>query len=570
MIDVEKEIQKHYPNLQKTPLLNRSITQFISSLAHQKQINDFLQSRAHLSCFDFIDSVLEYFEFDYKISATSLENIPTSGRAVVVANHPLGGLDALVLLKLLGKVRKDIKIVANSFLQRFEALHPLMLEVDNFQKRQSKRSINNIYEALNKDMLVVIFPSGEVSRLGPGGVKDGKWHKGFLNFAKTTSSPILPIFLGGKNSKRFYSISTIHKSLATLLLADEMFKQKGKKIEVVVGEIIPYEHIMPTGLQLDKVCKLYKKHLYGLVKGSGYFQTQKAIAHPESVQDIKKELESAQLLGKTRDQKSIYLYSPQKDDALLKELGRLREISFRKVGEGVNKKRDIDMYDLYYEHIVLYDVDALEVVGAYRIAPCAKIVQDRGVEGLYTASLFDFTKEFQQHYLPNAIELGRSFVQPKYWGTKALDYLWQGIGAYLATHKQIRYLFGPVTISASYPKIAKDAILHFYDHYFGAKKSLAAAKITYDFEREKSLDMFTQELDYDDYKSDFKKLRKFLMQLEVTVPMLYKQYSEICEKEGVQFCCYSVDPEFSNCIDSFIVVDLEKLKDSQRKRYIQN
>lgn len=170
--------------------------------------------------------------------------------------------------------------------------------------------------------------------------------------------------------------------------------------------------------------------------------------------------------------------------------------------------------------------------------------------------------------LENAIELGRSFVQPKYWGSKALDYLWQGIGAYLKANPQIRYLFGPVTVSGNYPKIAKDVILYFYDNYFGSDKNLARAKLAYNYKDGLDTIEFVKELHLNDYKSDFKALRKFLNSFEVTVPMLYKQYSEICEKGGVQFCCYSVDPDFSNCIDSFIVVDIKKLKESQRKRYI--
>jgi len=266
MIDIEKEIAKNYPKLKNNKIINGALGKFARSIVHQQEINDFLEQNKHLSCFDFIDAVLEYFNFDYNVSATSIENIPVSGRCVVVANHPLGGLDALVLLKLIGKVRKDIKIVANSFLRGFEALHPNMLEVDNFQKRQTKQAIGKIYEVLNNDELVIVFPAGEVSRLTPVGVKDGDWHKGFLNFAARTASPILPVFVDAKNSKTFYSVSALNKKLATLLLADEMFKQKNKKIEIFIGEIIPSEHTLPKALHKDKVAKLYKKQVYGLKK----------------------------------------------------------------------------------------------------------------------------------------------------------------------------------------------------------------------------------------------------------------------------------------------------------------
>ncbi len=569
MIDIEKEIAKNYPKLKNNKIIKGAISKFADAVIHQKEINDFLKQNAHLNGFEFVDAVLEHFNFDFTVSENDMENIPPSGRVVIIANHPLGGLDGLALLKLVGKVRKDVKIIANDFLQGFSALEPLMHSINNFQKRQSKESINGIYEALNKEEAIIVFPAGEVSRAGATGVKDKKWSKGFLNFASRTNSPILPLFVGGKNSKTFYSVSAINKSLATLLLSHEMFKQRDNSIDIKIGELIPYENIVPKGLQKEQLVKLYKKQVYGLRKNRSYFETQSAIAHPENVRDIKKELEAAQLLGETKDGKKIYLYESGKDSSLIKELGRLRELSFRKVGEGANKRRDIDKYDSYYKHIVLFDEGELEVVGAYRIGESERIVREHGIEGLYTSTLFEFEPAFSDKYLKNSIELGRSFVQPKYWGSRALDYLWQGIGAYLRNNPHIEYMYGPVSLSGTYPKVAKDIILSFYDCYFGAKECKVKAKLPYNFKNDQALmKNINEEFSCEDYRGDFKRLRKMLVGLEVSVPVLYKQYSELCEQGGIEFCAYNVDPDFSECIDSFIVVDIGKIKQSQHKRYI--
>jgi len=247
----------------------------------------------------------------------------------------------------------------------------------------------------------------------------------------------------------------------------------------------------------------------------------------------------------------------------------LREISFRQVGEGVNKRRDIDKYDRYYKHIVLWDNEDLEIVGAYRIGISSEIVEKYSAEALYTHSLFSYTQEFDR-YLQNSIELGRSFVQPKYWGSRALDYLWQGIGAYLKNNPQIKYLYGGVSISQNYPKVAKDMILYFYDTYFGAKEKLVEASIPYSFDfNDEYMKVFQKELLLNDYREDFKTLKKALGFLELSVPTLYKQYAELCEEDGIEFCAYNVDKDFSDCVDSFIVLSVDKIKEKQRARYFQ-
>ncbi|MFY9108267.1 lysophospholipid acyltransferase family protein, partial [Aliarcobacter butzleri] len=438
MIDIQKEIEKKFPKIkEKENVLKKSLLKIAKKIVHEDSINQFLSQNSHLKGFDFVDAVLDYFDFDYTVSSNDLQNIPSTGKVIIIANHPLGGLDALCLLKLVGQIRKDVKILANDFLVGFEALHSLMIPLDNFKDRQSKESIKKIYEALKNEEAIIIFPAGEVSRATPKGIKDPAWNKGFLNFAKNSNSAILPIFLDAKNSKTFYTISLINKTFSTLLLSNEMFNKKSKNINIKIGQIIPSENITPKGLNKDFLVNLYKKHLYALKKGKkSFFETQSAIAHPVSKIDLYNELKKSPLLGQTNDGKKIYLYDYVEDSIVLKELGRLREISFRKVGEGVNKKRDIDKYDVYYQHIILYDKNELEIVGAYRIGNSDMIFKEFGTKGFYSNTLFQFNDEFM-FYLQNSIELGRSFVQPKYWGTRALDYLWYGIGAYVKANPNI-------------------------------------------------------------------------------------------------------------------------------------
>lgn len=567
MIDVQKEIEKKFPNLSKKQnFLKKSLFNIAKKIVHEDSINHFLTQNSHLKGFDFVDAVLDYFDFDYTVSSSDLQNIPTTGKVVIIANHPLGGLDALCLLRLVGQVRKDVKIVANDFLVGFEALNSLLIPIDNYKIRQSKNDIKKIYESLDKEEAVIIFPAGEVSRATTKGIKDPSWSKGFLSFAQNSNSPILPIFLDGKNSKTFYTISVLNKTFSTLLLSHEMFKKKSKRIAIKIGKIIPFENITPKGLDKKYLINLYKKHLYNLKKGKkSFFETQSAIAHPVNRKDLVDELKKSKLIGQTSDGKKIYLYDYIEDSIVLKELGRLRELSFRKVGEGANKKRDIDKYDVYYQHIILWDENDLEIVGSYRIGNSDFIFKNIGVKGFYSYNLFKYNEEFTP-YLKNSIELGRSFVQPKYWGTRALDYLWFGIGAYLKNNPNIKYMFGPVSLSATFPTVAKDMIIFYYNHYYGITADLVEPRLPYSFSN--NIGEIKDLFDLNDKKKDFRFLKSTLANMGVSVPTLYKQYTEIAQDNGVKFLGFNVDKDFGSCIDGFIVVEVPKINESARKRYI--
>jgi putative hemolysin len=561
MISIQREIQAKYSTLDKKAFID-----FLKKIIHEDKINAFLEENSHLTGFEFVDAILEHFNFDVVISQNQIQNIPTSGSVVIIANHPLGALDGLMLLKTIGNIRKDVKIVANDFLTQFKQLDSLLLKVNNFNSTQTKDDIKAIHDELKSGHAVIIFPCGEVSRAGFKGIEDTKWYKGFLTFAINSKSPILPIHIKAKNSWFFYTVSAINKKISTLLLSNEMFNKQNKKAVITIGELVPYENI-PQNIKKKELVNLFKKHLYAISKSKSILSTQKAIAHPESRQAILEELKSAVTLGATNDGKKIYLYSYSDDSTILKEIGRLRELSFRKVGEGVNKKRDTDKYDKYYDHIILWDEKELEIVGSYRIGNSNNIMLKHGQSGFYTATLFEYTPDFIP-YLKDSIELGRSFVQPKYWGTRALDYLWYGIGAYLKNNRNIRYMFGAVSLSSNFPPIAKDLIINYYSYYYGCENNLVNPTNPYKYSN--NIDEINTIFSYTDKKNDFKILKSALNDVGFVVPTLYKQYSELCEDGGVKFLGFNTDEKFGNCIDGFILVDVNTIKTPQRNRYINN
>lgn len=569
MLNVEQVIIDRFPDFFEAQprLLSRSLIRFLRMLFNEREINHFLQRHAGIKGLDFIEKVLEYFDLDYSLISKELENIPPTGRVVIVANHPLGALDALALILMISRVRSDIRVVANDLLSSLKPLDELLLPVDNFGGGSPRSHIKRIYDSLNKERAVIVFPAGEVSRLRPGGVRDVHWKPGFLQFARRTASPIVPVYIDARNSPLFYGVSMLSKPLAALLLVREMFRQRNNTIGFRIGEAIPVQAITESGITARAQVKMLRKHLYRIgQRRPGIFATEKSIAHPESRQALKCELRAGELLGNTSDGKQIILAAWKADASFVREIGRLRELSFRKVGEGTGQRRDVDAYDQYYQHLVLWDETELEIAGAYRFGDSAAIVRTRGMDGLYSASLFKLAPEFA-HYCACGLELGRSFVQPAFWGSRALDYLWQGLGAYVRHHPGVRYLFGPVSLSSRYPTQARDLIVYYFSHYYAARQPLAESHNPYRISQG-TLEECRRIFSGVDAKADFQELKHQLSLFNLTVPTLYKQYTELCDEGGVQFLAFGIDPQFADCVDGLILVDLEMVKASKRRRYI--
>jgi putative hemolysin len=571
LLNIEKTIDDKFPDFKTKPGA-KLIFKMLKKLMHEEEINDFISKHQHLRGFTFLDKILDYFDFSYQYNARQLAYIPSEGRVLIVANHPIGSLDGLSLLKLVHSVRPDVKIVANELLSKIKPLDSLFLSVDNLSgKANHKAHLRAILKSLENEEAVIIFPSGEVSRIKPNGVKDGKWKPGFLKLAEKTNSPVLPIYVDAKNSPLFYSLSALYKPLGTLMLIQEMFNKDSQVINFHIGKPIPWKAIKALEIPAKKIANQFRKFLYQLDRPKKFKKNflfdlfEETVVHPVNRKALKKNLKTAQLLGETSDGKKIYIYDYQHDSPVMNEIGRLRELTFRTVEEGTGKSLDLDRYDTYYRHLILWDEEDLEIVGAYRIGEAGNIVKNKGIDGLYTSTLFNFNETFQ-NYLPNALELGRSFVQPRYWGKRSLDYLWFGIGAYINANPHIKYLFGPVSLSNAYPSNSKELIVAFYQTQFGSLQHLAQGKRPY--QPSEDVTAISEAEFSGDYKQSYKKLNMLLDLEGVKVPTLFKQYAEVCDDKGCHFIDFSIDPDFNNCIDSLILVEMEKLKPKKRKRYL--
>ncbi|WP_395374105.1 GNAT family N-acyltransferase [Marinicella sp. W31] len=564
MIDLKNSIENYYPDLGNTLNRFKFAYKFLDKFLRIDQINSFIAKNKHLKNFAFLDAILDEYDFDYKISSKHRYRIPAEGRLVIVANHPIGSLDGLALLRMIYDIRPDVKIVATPLLTSIEQMQDLFLPIDNFRKKaQHKDNLTRIYRSLEAEQAVIIFPAGEVSRITPKGVRDGRWKTGFLKIAKACQAPILPVYINAHNSALFYSASTIYKPLGTMLLINEMYKQKNDTIEFFVGHPVEVSgwHEMP--LKRKKIANRFRKHLLKIRKGKSLFPTTPAIAHPIQTKRLRAEIKKLEKMGQTRDGMSIYLLNYTADSLLMREIGRVRELAFRTVNEGTGQRIDLDIFDTRYKHLLLWNEKEMEIVGAYRIGVCREIIKEHGIEGLYCSTLYNFDASMLQ-IADQTLELGRSFVHPKYWGLKGLDYLWSGLGAYIANNPNIKYLYGPVSLSGDYPLEARDMIVNHYETLYPKPQSApqASGKHPYHISGQTTQVIPTQK------KTAFKQLNKSLEHYGVKVPTLFKQYTDLCHDGGVGFITFSVDPDFNDCIDGLIWVEVDQMTEKKYNRYI--
>lgn len=560
LIEKAPSLFKKYPAFVSVLLLF-----FLEKLFKIKQINEFIEKNGHLKGIDFINALFDELNFTYNISEKSKYRIPAEGKAIVVSNHPLGGLDGLALVKAIYEIRHDVKIVANDVLSHIDNLKEFFLPFDLFNPIGQKENIRRIEQALANDEIVIFFPAGEVSRFSISGIKDGKWKKGALRFAKIANAPILPAFIKARNSILFYLLSLIWRPIGMYLLPRELFKQRNKTITIKFGDLIP-EKNLEKAINQKMQLSLLRKHTYRIGKGKkGIFATEQAIIHPVPVKLLKNDLQNSVLLGKTYDGKRIYVCKKETAPNILREIARLREITFRKVGEGTGKALDTDVYDNHYHHIVLWDEEELDIIGSYRLGITNEIIAEHGINGLYNSSQFVLHPEFNE-VLSQSIELGRSFIQQKYWRSNALDYIWQGIGAFLQKYPNIRYLWGAVSISNSYSELAKVLIVSYYKKWYqGNEKYATPFKpfIISKLQEEEANAILTGTT----YEEDYRILKSTLKNLGFSVPVLYRRYTELCNYGGAKFITFSVDEGFMNAIDGLILVDLQDLRPEYKERY---
>lgn len=567
MIQVQSIINQYLPEKLRSTWISRLLGFLAAKLFKQNEINQFLKANSHLKGYDFIDAVLDYFQFSYQVSARDNEAMPTEGRCVIVANHPLGGLDGLALLHMVLNIRSDVRIVANEVLSNLQALDEYLLPINNLNGETSRSRMTAISRCLEEDMAVIIFPAGEVSRTRWLKVRDSNWGKGFYLFAKRTNARVVPIFIGGKNSFWFYAWSKINSVAAMMLLPRQMWRQRNKVITIKVGTPLSFSLLKQLPVDDKQKVKMVRKHVYQLRKNrKGLFSVPDPVAHPERRNDLRLAIKSCEVLGRDAKEQRILLFETQENSPLLREIGRLRELTFRQVGEGSAQRRDLDKYDTYYDHLIIWNDQDLEIMGAYRVLPTKSLGKVGDLNTLYTSSLFEYSGDLS--WLNEGLELGRSFVQPKYWGSRSLDYLWQGIGAYYVRHPQVRYLFGTVSISAAYPKEAIDYLVAYFRYYFQNSAFQVTSKNPYrlSLHQQKYYDELFAEKEQ---KAAYKAMKLHLREMSLVVPTLFKHYSELCKSGGVVFTDFGIDPDFGDCVDGFVIVDLNAIKSSKKARYIE-
>jgi len=554
MLDLERRLAERLPRWfrgRRAPI-TRTVLRTLGRWSRFDEIDIFLRDNAGLRGLAFVRAALDFLQADYALVPQDLARIPARGGVVVIANHPSGALDALALLDALGRVRRDVRIVANEVLTAIEPLGELLLPVRVFGGRPSADAVRAIQAAVQAGQCVVLFPAGEVSRLGPRGIRDSRWRPGFLRIARMCGVPVLPVRILARNSALFYGASTLFKPAGTALLAREVFERRKRRIALRIGTAMPAED---DGAQ---EVRRFREAVYAL-RAPPF--APRPLATPTDATLVARDIASLSCLGTTSDGKEIRAGRLPVGSAALRELGRLRERTFRAIGEGTGRALDLDLYDGWYEHILLWDAPRRRIVGAYRVARGASVLAERGLGGLYTASLFDYP----EHLLPRiaeGLELGRSFVVPEAWGTRSVDWLWQGIGAYLRQHPRVRYLFGAVSISAAIPQEAREQIVSYYAHYYGDASADVASRRPFAY-RPASPAMAAIDAD-----TAFDVLKTNLDALGATVPTLYKQYTELCEPGGARFLAFGVDPDFGDSIDGLIEVDIARMQPRKRRRYL--
>ena len=516
----------------------------------------------------------------YCTDEADMQRIPETGPVVFVGNHPFGGVEGIVLGALLGSRRQDVRILANYFLGRMAALRDVFLLVDPFKTRGAeRRNLSPIRAALRwleQGGALVVFPAGEVAHFNPRSrrIEDPPWSPAAARLARRAGCPVVPVYFPGRNRIRFQLLGLIHPRLRTIMLAREMIARRGTTVEARIGTPIPQRQLAGyagdderTDYLRSRTYILSERHPVGGVPVQPR-ETPRAAQPlaPESSRDAQldevRRLPSDQLLVDAGDQ-SVYIADANQIPTLLQEIGRLREMTFREVGEGTGRERDLDLFDPSYRHLFIWSNDNNEVVGAYRVGLSDKLLRDKGIAGLYTSTLFSFEPRLFESMGP-ALEVGRSFIRPEYQKSyTGLLLLWKGIGHYVIRHPHYTTLFGPVSISADYRSASQRLIVSFLEQnrYVHDWSRWVHPHTPTSVERAPSYPLGPSQL------RDLEDVSTFISEIEADhkgVPILLKQYLKL----GGRLLGFNVDPEFSNVLDVLIMVDLRQTAQRILARYM--
>lgn len=557
-----KDILKANPKL--SFLGGEHFARFLMLLLRFDKLNRVYNQIGDKKGLDFIDELIRILEINFQYDEEELhKRVPAAGATIVVSNHPFGGLESILLIRILSRIRTDIQIISTQLLQKIDPISDFFLEGDKkgIQNDESTKAA----EHLTKGGILCVFPAGEVSEFDNFRVlTDKQWQYNTLKFIKSQKVTVVPIHFQGNNSRLYYLMGNILPSLKKVKLPTEILYQHKKPVKIRIGNPI-------SVAEQDRFTDIYQYGRYlrartyllcSKIEVKRFFnyslkrqQRIEPVADPVPHEKVMEELKSLNpefLLFKLKNY-AVYCVPTKRIPNILLEIGRLREITFRQVGEGTNRSIDLDEFDLYYNQMFIWDEETEMIAGAYRIGKGADIIHQYGVRGFYIQSLFRI-KDDMQDMLRQTMELGRSFVVKEYQRKPMpLFLLWKGILYFTLKNPEYRYLMGPVSVSDDYSTSSKEMIIKFImTHHFDWKlaKSITPRN-SYKFKTEdQNLSVVMQTMD-----NDINSLDKLIGDVDESnsgLPVLLKKYIKL----NAKIIGFNVDPKFNNCLDGLIVLDL--------------
>jgi putative hemolysin len=529
------------------------------------------------------EHLLKLLDVTCHIEAGDLARIPPSGPVVVTANHPFGFLEAALLAVIIRRVRRDLKLTANSFLSAVSELRQDFIFVNPYGDRvsikENRRPMRECLEWLGQGGVLVLFPAGDVARLNwkDRGIVDPPWNPSVARLIRLASCAALPMYVRGSNGLGFQLIGALHPKLRTADLPRQTLNKRGKSIEVRVGRPVAAKTLKTFDSDREAIEYLRFRTLllasrvdaapHGLARlplklpslPISFPRKQPAPLAAETSREMVR-AETARLTPVCgNDDFAVYLAPADAITNTLREIGRLRELTFRAVGEGTGQPLDLDRFDRHYLHLYLWSKEAQEVAGAYRLGPTADILPRFGANGLYACTLFHVSPVLFSHIGP-AVELGRSFVRPEYQKQYApLLLLWKGITRYISAHPECGVLFGAVSISNDYNPVSRSLLVS----YLETQKETTLAGLV---KPRRPYRPKWQAQAMTHLPQDVEELSAPIADLERDgkgVPVLIKQYM----KAGGRVLGFNIDAHFSNVLDALMMADLRRAPLAILERY---
>ncbi len=536
-------------------------------------VNKTFEKVEHLSGIEFIDKVLEILGVKVEFDEAELKNFPKDGAFLAIANHPYGGIEGLVLIKLTLMVNPNSKQLSNFILKKVPNLSDFLIAVNPFENIEHGSSISGIKTALGmlkEGTPISVFPAGEVSafKLGSQSITDRKWHPVVGKLMVKAKVPVVPVYFHGNNGLLFNLLGMIHPSLRTAKLPSELFNKQGHTLKLRIGKAIKPEET-PYANNPVKLLNYLRARTYALGAGiegdKKFFLPKNLFKIRRKPQSIMPAMATAQLRSdikqlqefKVCEEKNYEVYISPSDRIpnILKEIGRLRELTFREVGEGTNKSIDLDRYDIYYHQLFIWDREAEMLVGAYRIGKGDDIFYSYGKKGFYVDELFKIDHKFES-VLKRSLELGRSWIRKEYQQKPLpLFMLWRGITKFLLANPQFKYLIGPVSISNNFSKFSQSLIVDYIEKNHFDHEMARYVKPRNRFKAEIPKADTELLLESKESLKDLDHLISDIEETKMKIPVLLRQYIALNGK----IICFNIDPQFSDSLDGFLVVDVANI-----------